>query len=447
LSYRDLVVLATVTFLLLRSLNRPFLGLLVFTWLAYMRPQDLCWGIAKSAHFSLFCAAIMFGGWFLYERRKFTRWTGTTRLLLVFIVCTTISIVKPGVVRTEFDRVGEKYFDLLKVFAVAYFTVGMVDTKDRLDKILWTIALSLAFLGVKCGLHGVLRGGRILQGPGGMMLDNNDLCLGMDMNLPLLFFLSRQVTKPWLRRLIWFAIALTCVTVVCTVSRGGFLTMILAGLMILWKLKRSVLPWIVVLVLGGTVPFLLPKDVKARLATLENPEEEGSAAGRLYAWQVGLRMIKANPFFGVGFEGFLSNFRIYDPIQVRLGKGSVRQLRVAHNTYVQVWAELGTPALLSFLGMLVMTVLTLRRTRREAVKRQGPQWMIDYADMMEVSIVCFMFGANFLNRAHFDLMYHLVALAVCLRVVVRGELAKLAPAPEPAQPAFGAAAQPALAPM
>src|SRR5688572_18046177 len=303
MSYRDLIVFTTILLLLPRSFKQPFFGLLVFTWLAYMRPQDLCWGFAKGWRYSLFCALLMYSGWFLYETRKFTRWAAPNRWLLAFIACLTISLIKAAgeAKLRDDDRQWAKYFDLLKVFLVTYFTIGMVDSKSRLDKILWVIAFSLGFFGVKCGLHAVLRGGRILQGPGGMMLDNNDLCLAMAMNLPLLFFLGRQTSKRWLRRICWIAVALTCVTIVATVSRGGFLTMCIVGLMIFNKLKKSILPWVVGAVLIGIVPLVLPDDVKERLATLQNPEEETSAAGRLYAWKVGLKMVGENPFFGVGF--------------------------------------------------------------------------------------------------------------------------------------------------
>jgi probable O-glycosylation ligase (exosortase A-associated) len=447
-SYRDLIVFTTILLLLPRTFRQPFFGLLVFTWLAYMRPQDLCWGFARnpSLRYSFYCAILMYVGWFLYEKHPFTRWGPQTRWLAAFILCLTISLVWAVVTRQARaeDRQIEKYVDLLKVFAVTFFTVGMVDTKERLDKLLWVIALSLGFFGVKCGLHGILRGGRILQGPGGMMLDNNDLCLAMAMNIPLLFFLGRQSTKRWVKRLCWVAVALTCVTVVCTVSRGGFLTMCLVVLLIFNKLKRSLLPWVVAGLLALVTPFLLPEDVKERLATLQAPEEETSAAGRLYAWKVGMRMVAANPYFGVGFEGFLSNFRRYDPIRVR-ARGTVRSVRVAHNTYVQVWAELGTFALLCFLGMMVSSLRSLRRTRRQAIARGGPRWIVDYANMLEVSLIGFIFGANFLNRAHFDLMYHLVALSLVLAYVARSEIAKLAPAPMPARSGFGPLERPALA--
>jgi probable O-glycosylation ligase (exosortase A-associated) len=276
-----------------------------------------------------------------------------------------------------------------------------------------------------------------------MMLDNNDLCLAMAMNIPLLFFLGKQTPRRWLRRVCWIAVGLTCVTVVCTVSRGGFLTTCLIGLLIFNKVKRSIIPWIVAGALAVVVPFVLPEDVKERLATLKDPEEESSAAGRLYAWHVGMRMVIANPFFGVGFEGFISNFRRFDPIRSRAT--GVKSIRVAHNTYVQVWAELGTFALICFFGMLISALMTLRRTRRQVLARGGPRWILDYANMIEVSLVGFMFGANFLNRAHFDLMYHLIALSVVLAFVTKDELEKMAPRAEIPRPSFGPAAQPAFA--
>lgn len=435
MSYRDVIVAVTVFALLPRAFMRPFFGLLLFTWMAYMRPQDLCWGFAKGIRYSLYCAILMYLGWFLNERRKFTRFSIPTGWMLSLFICLTISLTLAH--KDPHDDQVAKYFDLMKVFLVTFFTVGMVDNQDRLKKLAWTIALSLGFFGVKYGLHGVLRGGRILQGPGGMMLDNNDLCLGMAMNLPFLFFLRRMTEKRWLKRFMVIAFGLTCVAIVCTLSRGGFLTMGLVCLLIFNKLKKSILPWVFV---GATVfvaPLLLPDDVVERLDTLKEPTEDGSAAGRLYAWQVGLKMVAANPFFGVGYEGFVSNFRRFDPKQVRR-KDGVMSVRVAHNTYIQVWAELGTPALISFLAMLGSALWWLRCTRNDVKRRGGPQWIIDFANMVEIGLVSFMFGANFLNRAHFDLMYHLVAMAVVLRWIARDEMARSVPPIEVARPVFGA---------
>ena len=44
---RDYLVLALVLATLPLSFCRPFFGLLGFSWLAYMRPQNLAWGLAE----------------------------------------------------------------------------------------------------------------------------------------------------------------------------------------------------------------------------------------------------------------------------------------------------------------------------------------------------------------------------------------------------------------
>lgn len=433
LSYRDVIVALTVLTLLPRAFMRPFFGLLLFSWLAYMRPQDLCWGFAKTIRYSLYCAILMYSGWFFHEQRKFTKWSTPMRWMIGLFACLTISLLLAR--KDPNDNQVTKYVDLAKVFLVTYFTVGMVDNRDRFEKLVWTIGMSLCFYGVKYGIHGAL-GGRILQGPGGMMLDNNDLCLGMAMNLPFLFYLRRMTQRRWLKRFLIVAFGLTCIAIVCTLSRGGFLTMGLACLLLFNKMKRSLLPWFFAAFAALLVPLVLPDDAKERLATLQDPTEEGSAAGRLYAWSVGLKMVAANPFFGVGFEGFLSNFRRYDPIYVR-NKDGVKSIRVAHNTYIQVWAELGTPALICFLSMLGSALWWHRKLRADVRRHGGPAWIADASNMIEVSLLCFMFGANFLNRAHFDLMYHLVALTTVLRFIANDEFARMEPAPRVLPPAFG----------
>ena len=72
---RDLLVFGTVVLALPIAFRRPYLGLLLFSWLAYMRPQDLCWTFARDMRFSFFAGATMLAGWFVYEsgRRPFAR--------------------------------------------------------------------------------------------------------------------------------------------------------------------------------------------------------------------------------------------------------------------------------------------------------------------------------------------------------------------------------------
>jgi probable O-glycosylation ligase (exosortase A-associated) len=280
----------------------------------------------------------------------------------------------------------------------------------------------------------VFTGGRIVQGPGGMLKDNNDLCLAMNMVLPMIFYMGQASTKPRVRRGCLIATGLTMVTVIITTSRGGMLT--LAGVLFLIVIKSnkkfiglSVGTFALLMIL-----LFMPADVKERLATLKDPTAESSAMGRLFAWGIAFDMAQDRPIFGVGFENFVPKFRRYAPRYLARDVKGVSSIRVTHNSYLQLLAEVGFPALFFFLAMILSTIFMMRRLRREVRARDGPRWVHFYAHMIEVSLLAFMGGAMFLNRSHFDLLYHVVALGGVVyllgRKALRGDLVEEQEAPE-----------------
>ena len=120
-------------------------------------------------------------------------------------------------------------------------------------------------------------------------------------------------------------------------------------------------------------------------------------------------MAMDNPILGVGFKKFGKNYLKYclDPTQAEL-EGTA--IIVAHNSYFQIWAECGTIAILCYLGVILLSFLSIWRVRRMAKRRYYTSWILNYATMFEASLLTFMVGATFLNRAHFDLFYQWVAL-------------------------------------
>jgi len=67
--------------------------------------------------------------------------------------------------------------------------------------------------------------------------------------------------------------------------------------------------------------------------------QDASSKGRLYAWWDGLEMLKSNPLWGVGQGNFVEHHGL-----------------VAHNTYVQVAAELGLIGYLLWSSVLFLTL-------------------------------------------------------------------------------------------
>src|SRR5262249_40517499 len=87
---------------------------------------------------------------------------------------------------------------------------------------------------------------------------------------------------------------------------------------------------------------------------------------------------------------------------------------VAHNSYLQIWAEAGSLAFIVYVVMLLSVFGACRRIRRAVRGRDDLTWARVYANLFESVMVGFMIGSFFLNRGHFDLIYHEVAVVSCL---------------------------------
>ncbi len=408
---RDLFVFAAVMLTLPMSFQRPFIGLLMFSWLAYMRPQDLCWGFARNMRLSFFVAFAMIAGWIANERglRAFARWDFRSVFMTFLLLLVTISYVQAETI----DEYTNRFFvEYVKIIVIALFTTGQVDSRERFRVMVGTIAICLGFFGVKGGLISLLHGGaQIDRGPGGMMEDNNDYALALVMNVPLLWYMGLSEGKDWVAKASKVAVLLTVITIVLTHSRGGFLALCATALWIAWRSGQLFRAGSVLLTLGLLFPLLAPQHVIDRLSSI-NDAEESSRNARLVAWRTAFNMIQDNPWFGVGMRNFQSRFLDYYD-----GPRAGTTTYVSHNSYLQIWAESGTPAFIVYMALLLSVFVVCRRANQIGRSRPDLRWAIDYARMMEATTVGFMVGGFFLNRGHFDLVYHWFALVTALAAV------------------------------
>src|SRR6185503_11723859 len=120
---------------------------------------------------------------------------------------------------------------------------------------------------------------------------------------------------------------------------------------------------------------------------------EGSAQSRLRAWGIATRMALDNPIFGVGFARFGRNFVRYaeDPTAAELAG---RDIIVAHNSYLQIWAECGTIAILLYFLLILLSFLSIWKVRRLARRRYDSSWILNYATMFESALAAFVVGST-----------------------------------------------------
>lgn len=389
---------------------RPFLGLLMFSWLAYMRPQDLSW-VMRSATLSQYVAVATLAGLGLSivlprvvprERlatlRLQTFWL-IALLAWVFLCCQT------AVVPVMTQKLMGSFRNTI---IIAVITTGLVRSPQRFRLMIMVIGMSLGALGLKYALYATLRGGSVFTGgPGGFMVDNNSFALCLNMALPLLAGIAMvEETKAIRVSALVLAVG-TSLTIVFTLSRGGLLTLAMVALLLVWMSGKRVLSaaFLLVCVAGF---FLFANDDFQQLyfdrtSTIKNYDEDDSARGRIEEWETAKRIAKDYPVFGVG----PGNLRVV------YGSYSARErLKVTHNSFLQFLVDCGYPGMFLLVGVLALTLYRLQVLRL----RSKAEWVRTYARMLQISIMAYVVGGSLLNMAYLDLIYHLVALSVSLEV-------------------------------
>ena len=406
---RDLVVLAVVAGSLPVILFRPYFGLLVYAWLAYLRPQDMAWGLTRVLPLSQWVAVAMVIGLLFAMGRE--RWLEVrVQTVLLILLAGWISLTVVTAVMPELSWVLYGYY--WKAIVIAILTTGLVRDRQRFRLLLILIAFCIGALGAKRGLIGLLREGvRYSDGPGGFMADNNSFALALNMVLPLLAGIVMVEKQKAIKIAAGVMAALSILTILFTFSRGGLLTLAVVVPALVWHSRRRLLVGAVIAVaLAGA--FFLTSDsflqaYTHRASTISSYEEDRSARGRLNAWETSWRVFLDYPVTGVGPNNLEVVYRTYSPEPERF--------RVSHNAYLQILCECGLPALLLFLAAIGSTYFGLGRLRRFT----GLPWVETYARMLQISILAFLTGSMFLNTAYTELIYELLGLSVGLEVIAR----------------------------
>jgi len=410
---RDLLVAGFVILSLPACFRRPFIGLLLFTLLAYMRVQDLTWGWARYERWSFYVAIVTLAG-FVFAKQE------DKRLFLPdmrsWIMVGLMAVVGVSLLASDNLRAGdfENYTEYCKIIGVALFTTAVVRTRDHLRLLIWVIALSFGFFGAKNGANFIAHAGNMFinQGPGGMMADNNDFALALVMGIPLVLHLGLADGRAWVKRATQAAVFFSLVSIVLTHSRGAFLAMTMTALWMAWRSGRLVRAGFGLAAAAGVFLLLAPESVLERLSSIGDTKES-SANARLTAWATAFRMIGDNPLLGVGLRNFQPRYAEYSVVPLPPGGTTY----VAHNSYLQIWAESGSLAFVVYLLLLASVFATCRRIATMGRLRPDLAWAANYARMMEATTIGFMVGAVFLNRGHFDLVYHWIGLVTSLTAI------------------------------
>lgn len=422
---KRLLLVVILTFSgIIGSFVSPFFGLCVYIWFAYMRAQEWAWGadwfIAMRP--SLLLALCLILGTLMHGEKIF-RGSKISRLLLLLWVFFLISFLDPvNKAQAAF------WFDYItKVLIIGFVITGHVVTKRRLVTVIMMLCVSVGFFGGKCGLFAMLKGGaKIMQGPGGMYLDNNTFALAFVMALPFLYFghdLITDIRYLWFKKGFRVIFFLTILAIIFTYSRGGFLGLAVVMVLINIRSKKKFTTWIFMGFLGIIIlAFFIPEEYKERINTIfveDESERDSSSASRLHFWRVAFKMAADNPFTGVGLGCYPSAYNDYDFLYGEYGRG-----RAVHNSFLEMLTNNGYPAFIIFLWLFFISIRICMKMRRAAKYRKDLTWIVSIANMFEISLYGFAASGMFVSLAYADLLYHEFCLIAAFELIAKRYLAK-----------------------
>ena len=175
------------------------------------------------------------------------------------------------------------------------------------------------------------------------VFDNpNILAEYLVMTIPLsisLFWYTKKIVK---KVLFLATSAILTLSLVLTLSRGGWIGFAVSALIFILLVEKRFLLSIIPIGIGGLL--FLPKSILSRILSIGNLGDSSNSY-RITMWKIALNIIKDNPLAGVGFghKPFQQTFETYI---------SDMPTYHAHNTYIELAAELGIPGLIAFLFLM-----------------------------------------------------------------------------------------------
>ena len=353
--------------------------------------------------------------------------TGQARAFLFFFLLATASHFTMGTqptVRSMF----------LIYFSQALFfltTLGVVDSVERLRRVLLVTVGSITFASLY-----VLRewqGGSATYGadyrPGYVTGDSNFFSMSAVLCVPLVFYLILQAGRRS-DRIFWLGCLLVITAaIMVAASRGGFLALLAAMIWFAWHSNRRTRNFFLV---GGVVACIVLLSPLSALDRLVHPtkDDRNATDARLVIWKGGLRMILENPVMGIGLGNFKETVGFYAKAE-EMPEGEL-VWRQAHNTYIEIAAEMGVPGLLCFLAILLLTFRSLSRVRRQT-ERSGPAFVHIAAKGIQAGLLGFALGAFFVSTQFLKMFWFMLFLSMCLPQLVASEKS-LASTEQSAQP-------------
>ena len=298
-------------------------------------------------------------------------------------------------------------------------------------RVIWVWVAIMTYQGIWSITHGG-------HGTGGFLGDENDLALACGTAVSLAFFGMER-----LRGSARWGCAIALVTlimgIVVSLSRGGFVGLVVASAYCLAKSRHKLRALAIVAIAMVAVPVFAPSTYIDEIRSIQDTDS-GTARTRRFLWHTATNMWLEHPILGVGggnINYLMGNYQPEEGYEERSFQERNWSGTTAHSMYFQLLPEQGIVgvAIVAFLigYHFRITRRLVRRVRRargipRALRRDAEL----YAFGLNGALLCYLTAGAFLSVAYYPYLWYFTALSCALEIAVRQELSALPPRSQPA---------------
>jgi len=421
LGLRVIVTLIISSIGILGTFFNAFVGLIVYAFWSYVYPEKITWGLLSMSGISYIVGLCLVISTYIQNKTLASRNWKNIPIILFWIFCLIAVMNSP-----ENDIAPWQFKYFTRVILITFIITVLIDSKQKIRYYLWAIILFIGLIAAQSGFIGTLKGvtGGSRYGLGGPIDDRNFFAVILCAILPIVFYLGNAERDRRLKILLRFIFVGDILALILTYSRAGFLGLVAVVIFLFIKSRHKIsVGAIGILLTTVFVIYFLPKEYKERIKPLFErgigiEDIDNSAAGRLIAWRSALEMIKQHPLAGVGFYNSERVIEQYpDP------KSGIRlEGRAIHNTFLQIGAEVGLPALFVYTFIFFTIYRLLGRIKKRVKKNELDEDFWDYASMFQGAFFCFFVPAFFVNAAFIDISWHLLGLTISLDQITKNQI-------------------------
>src|SRR5688500_7153460 len=394
-----------------RGHTLSFIGLFIFSVVLYLRPYEFFPGLSSLTSMAFYTGLVtllIYASTQLSTEGNLTARPKEINLVLLLGAAALLSMPMAVDIGDAWKTFSEQ---LLKTIVIFVVLVNVVRTESRLKLLLLLVLVVSIYLSVnaindyRLGIFeiGTSETARIRGRIKGLFENSNDLALHLVTMIPIAVALGISKRDPF-RKLIYLgAAALMVAGVIVTFSRGGFIGLVAAGLLMVRRLGRKNRVATTTAMVFAVIMFLslAPGAYSGRLSSIFDSAADltGSSSQRNEVLKRSIWVTLRYPLLGVG----IGNFQHKSP----------RNLET-HNAYTQVGSEMGIAAMVVYILFLVHPLRRLRLIENESYSKFEQARFYYLSIGLQGSLVGFMASSFFGAVAYQWYVYYLVAYAVCL---------------------------------